>query len=233
MINKKISLLIASTFVLSTLLTGCKAYKGDDDTIIIESATQDYVKDTGAENEKVLSGKQTNEKIYDEEKIEFLTFYEYYLTREELLADIENGYVFRMDKTFEEAASPTVTGGTWAFNVNEDNVLNLEIAFSNLFTEFGPDNDSTELFKVGKEISVSLISPDEETVYSFERKGSEITENTSIYEQIPITKGEWKLKLTFAYISRGEPTPSNLKIAAYYENPSEQDIEDLKDLRLK
>ena len=37
--------------------------------------------------------------------------YEYYSTREELLTGIEEGYVFRLDHTFEEEARPTVTGG--------------------------------------------------------------------------------------------------------------------------
>ena len=39
-------------------------------------------------------------------------------TLEELLAGIQEGYVFRLDHTFDQAARPTVTGGHWPFQVS-------------------------------------------------------------------------------------------------------------------
>ena len=60
------------------------------------------------------------------------TLYEYYSTREELLAGIQEGYVFCLDHTFEEAARPTVTGGHWPFRVSGEDTLDLEIRFSDL-----------------------------------------------------------------------------------------------------
>ena len=57
------------------------------------------------------------------------TLYEYYSTREELLAGIREGYVFCLDHTFEEAARPTVTGGHWPFRVSGEDTLDLSFVF--------------------------------------------------------------------------------------------------------
>ena len=66
--------------------------------------------------------------------------------------------------------------------------------------------------------------------YCFEKVGDEITEDTSIQEQIPVTEGEWMLRISFGYCCGN--TPACLKIAAVYENPTEDDINWLKEERL-
>ena len=76
-----------------------------------------------------------------------------------------------------------------------------------------------------------MISPDGQSVYRFEKVGNEITEDTSIQEQISVTPGEWMLQISFAYIC-GEK-PAHLRIAASYETPSEEDMNWLKEERTK
>ena len=109
--------------------------------------------------------------------------YEYYLTEEEVVADIEQGNLSK------ENSSP-----------------------------------------MGEQVVVEVISPDEETVYRFEKTGEEITKNTSLQEQISVTEGEWTLRISFGYYCGN--TPAYLKIAAAYESPTEKDIEWLKEERL-
>ena len=70
-------------------------------------------------------------------------YYEYYLTKEELIADIEQGYIFKMDtaftskvyKDFTKYAAPYVLRENWPFYVHEENTIDLEIAFSDLITK--------------------------------------------------------------------------------------------------
>lgn len=59
---------------------------------------------------------------------------------------------------------------------------------------------------------------------------NEITEDTSIQEQISVTEGEWTLRISFGYYCGN--MPGCLKIAAAYENPTEDDINWLKEERL-
>ena len=102
--------------------------------------------------------------------------------------------------------------------------MNLEIAFSNLLTK-----PNKNIFPGDERIMVEVISPDGQSVYRFEKVGEEITEDTSIQEQISVTPGEWKLQISFAYIC-GE-IPANLRIAATYETLSEEDMDWLKEER--
>ncbi len=151
--------------------------------------------------------------------------YEYYLTKEELLADIEQGYIFRLDTALPKGYSPFVTQGNWPFYVHEENTVNLEIGFSDLLMK--PKED---IFPMGEQVLVEVISPDKETVYRFEKAGDEITNDTSIQEQIPVTEGSWTLRISFGY--HCGTTPSCLKIAAAYGAPTEDDINWLKEERL-
>ena len=162
--------------------------------------------------------------------------YEYYLTKEELIADIDRGYIFNLDTAFTQKAdteftegvnypAPYVSQGNWPFYVHEENTINLEIAFSNLLTK-----PNKNIFPDVERIIVEVISPDEQSVYWFEKVGDEITEDTSLQEQISVTPGKWKLQISFAYVC-GE-TPARLKIAAAYETPSGEDINWLKEERL-
>ena len=165
--------------------------------------------------------------------------YEYYLTKEELLADIEQGYIFKVDTSFTKEVDtestkemgtkytvPYVSQGNWPFYVHEDNTVNLDITFSDLLTK-----TNKNIFPGDERIIVEVISPDGRSVYRFEKMGDEITEDTSIQEQISVTPGEWMLQVSFAYIC-GEK-PAHLRIAAAYETPSEEDMNWLKEERVK
>lgn len=151
--------------------------------------------------------------------------YEYYLTKEELIADIEQGYIFRLDTALKKDYAPFVTQGNWSFYVHEENTINLEVSFSNLLMK-----PKENIFPMGEQVIVEVISPDNETVYCFEKVGDEITNDTSIQEQISVTEGEWTLRISFGYCC-GD-TPACLKIAAAYETPTEDDINWLKEERL-
>ena len=151
--------------------------------------------------------------------------YEYYLTEEELIADIEQGYIFRLDTAFKKDYAPFVTQGNWPFYVHEANTVNLEVCFSDLLMK-----PKESIFPMGEQVIVEVISPDEETVYCFEKVGDELTKDTSIQEQISVTEGEWTLRISFGYCCG--TTPACLKIAAAYENPTEDDINWLKEERL-
>ena len=151
--------------------------------------------------------------------------YEYYLTKEELITDIEQGYIFRLDTTFQKPLAPFVSEGIWPFYVNEENVIHLAVEFSDLLVK-----RNKNIFPMDEQIVVEVISPDNQSVYHFEKIGDEITKDTSIQEQIAVTPGEWTLKISFAYVC-GD-TPSHLKIASRYETPSEEDINWLKEERL-
>ena len=171
--------------------------------------------------------------------------YEYYLTKEELLSDIERGYIFKIETSFTKDTSftkeadkeftkevgtkytaPYVSQGNWPFYVHEDNTVNLDITFSDLLTK-----PNKNIFLGDERIIVEVISPNGQSVYRFEKVGDEITEDTSIQEQIAVTPGEWKLQISFAYIC-GEK-PARLRIVAAYEKPSEEDMNWLKEERTK
>ena len=153
-------------------------------------------------------------------------YYEYYLTEEELIEDIEQGYIFKMDTSFEKPVVPYVSQGNWPFYVHEDNTVNLEIAFSDLLTK-----GNKNIFPGDERIEVKVVSPDGRVAYHFEKVGNEITEDTSIQEQIPVTPGEWELQVSFAYVCG--KTPADLRIAAAYETPSAEDIRWLKAERMR
>ncbi|MCM1212608.1 MAG: hypothetical protein NC318_13530 [Blautia sp.] len=151
--------------------------------------------------------------------------YEYYLTKEELITDIEQGYIFRLDTEFGKGYAPYVEQGNWSFYVHEDNMVNLEVSFSNLLMK-----SKESIFPMSEQVVVEVISPDEETVYRFEKAGDEITQDTSVQEKISVTEGEWTLRVRFGYYC-GD-TPACLKIAAAYETPTKEDINWLKEERL-
>lgn len=123
---------------------GCASVKTGDDAVkageneSMDEAVFSGEKDTGNADDAELSGNQTDEasgEVYElagEAHEEMDETYEYYLTMKEMLANIEEGYVFRLNQTFTDPVMPTVTGGHWYFDVHEDNTLKLEIAFSNL-----------------------------------------------------------------------------------------------------
>ncbi len=161
--------------------------------------------------------------ITDEENI--YDRYEYYLTKEELIADIEQGYIFRLNTEFGKGYAPFVTQGNWPFYVHEENMVNLEVSFSNLLMK-----PKENIFPMGEQIIVEVISPDEETVYRFEKVGDEITKDASIQEQISVTEGEWMLRISFGYYCGN--IPGCLSITAAYENPTQDDINWLKEERL-
>lgn len=150
--------------------------------------------------------------------------YEYYLTKEELIADIEQGYIFRLDTEFGKDYAPFVKEGNWSFYVHEENTVNLEVGFSDLLLK-----PKENIFPMDEQIMVEIISPDDEIIYRFEKTGDEITKDTSIQEQISVTEGEWTLRISFGYCCGN--TPARLKIAAAYENPTEDDINWLKEER--
>lgn len=151
--------------------------------------------------------------------------YEYYLTKAELLADIDEGGIFRLDTTFRKERggsggntypAPFVRLGTWPFYVHEENVVDLEIAYSNLIQK-----PKETIFPMEERVMVDVISPDGQSVYRFEKTGEEITADTSIKERISVSPGEWKLQISFAYVC-GEQ-PAHLRIAAFYEEASKED----------
>lgn len=230
--------------MLVTALAGCAFVKtGDDAAKAGENESMDEAvfsgeKDTGNADHAQLSGNKSDEasgEVYElagEAYEETDETFEYYLTMKEMLANIEEGYVFRLDQTFPEPVMPTVTGSHWYFDVHEDNTLKLEIAFSNLLERESEGAGIGGLFDQESVVSVKIISPEGKEVYSFEKKKEEITEDTAVSEEIRLTPGEWEMQLSFSFQSKGGEKPGNLKITACYENPSEQDIEWLKENRL-
>lgn len=151
--------------------------------------------------------------------------YEYYLTKEELLTDIEQGIIFRIDTAFQKPMCPIVTGGNWAFYVHENNVVNLEISYSNLIATNGK-----KFYPYKEQVIVDVISPEGDCAYHFEKLGDEIMQDTSIQKQIAVTPGEWTLQINFAY--ECDEARSNFKVCAAYESPSEEDICWLREARI-
>ena len=156
------------------------------------------------------------------------TLYEYYSTREELLAGIQEGYVFCLDHTFEEAARPTVTGGHWPFRVSGEDTLDLEIRFSDLL----PLEDEG-LVSGESRVEVRLTSPEGETVYDYAATGADLEEDTAIQESVPLTPGEWDLEISFVFRSAGGSTPAALHISARCQSLTREDLSYLEELRLR
>ena len=156
------------------------------------------------------------------------TLYEYYSTREELLAGIQEGYVFCLDHTFEEAARPTVTGGHWPFRVSGEDTLDLEIRFSDLL----PLEDEG-LVSGESRVEVRLTSPEGETVYDYAATGAELEEDIAIQEAIPLTQGEWDLEISFVFRSAGGDSPAALHISAQCQSLTQEDLTYLEELRLR
>ena len=156
------------------------------------------------------------------------TLYEYYSTREELLAGIQEGYVFCLDHTFEEAARPTVTGGHWPFRVSGEDTLDLEIRFSDLI----PLEDGG-LVSGESRVEVRLTSPEGETVYDYAATGADLEEDTVIQESVPLTPGEWDLEISFVFRSAGGSTPAALHISARCQSLTREDLSYLEELRLR
>lgn len=151
--------------------------------------------------------------------------YEYNLTKKELLKDIKQGYIFRLDTALKKHYAPFVTQGNWPFYVHEQNKISLEISFSNLLMK-----PQKNIFPMDEQVIVEIISPDGETVYCFEKTGNEITKDTSVKKKISVTEGEWMLRISFGYCCGN--IPACLKIAAAYENPTKDDMNWLKKERL-
>lgn len=154
--------------------------------------------------------------------------YEYYSTREELLAGIQEGYVFRLDHTFDQAARPTVTGGHWPFQVSDEGTLDLEIRFSDLL----PLEDEG-LVSGESRVEVRLTSPEGETVYDYAATGAELEEDTDVQETIPLTPGEWDLEISFVFRSAGGDSPAALHISAQCQSLTQEDLTYLEELRLR
>ncbi len=114
----------------------------------------------------------------------------------------------------------------WSFYAHEDNVVNLEVSYSNLVAKNGKT-----FSPFGEQVMVDVISPDGDCAYHFEKLGDEIMQDASIQEQIAVTPGEWKLKISFVYVC--DEAPSYFKVCAAYESPSEEDIRWLQEARLK
>ena len=223
MSKKRIGIVFLSISILLSL-SGCGRFAKQEDSSSVDNAENVNIVDTDVSkaNNEIIPLKSDNivadfDSSYDG--------YEYYLTKEELIADIEQGYIFRLDTAFKKDYAPFVTQGNWSFYVHEENTVNLEVSFSDLLMK-----TKENIFPIGEQVIVEVISPDEETVYCFEKVGDEITEDTSIQEQIPVTEGEWMLRISFGYCCGN--TPACLKIAAVYENPMEDDINWLKEERL-
>lgn len=151
--------------------------------------------------------------------------YEYYLTRDELLTDIEQGIIFRINTAFQKPMCPIVTGGKWAFYVHENNIVNLEISYFNLIAGNGK-----KFYPYEEQVIVDVLAPNGDCAYHFERLGDEIMQDTSIREQIAVTPGEWTLQISFAY--ECDEARSHFKVCAIYELPSEDDIRWLREVRI-
>ncbi|MDE6364847.1 MAG: hypothetical protein K2L86_11430 [Lachnospiraceae bacterium] len=183
-------------------------------------AQQDSLQNTVQENNTSAASASKTFVDYTQE------LYEYYLTKEELLADVGQGIIFRVDTAFQKPMCPIVNGGNWPFYVHEDNVVNLEISYADLISKTGKT-----FYPYGEKVLVDVLSPDGKAAYHFEKLYDEIMQDTSIQEQIAVTPGEWTLKISFAYVC--DAARSHFKVCAAYESPSEEDISWLREARLK
>ena len=219
----RIGIVFLSISILLSL-SGCGRSAKQEDSSSVDNAENVNIVDTDASeaNNAIIPLKSDNT---DADFDSSYNGYEYYLTKEELISDIEQGYIFRLDTALKKYYAPYVTQGNWSFYVHEENTVNLEVSFSNLLMK-----SKENIFPIDEQVKVEVISPDDETVYCFEKVGDEITKDTSIQEQISVTEGEWTLRISFGYCC-GD-TPACLKIAAAYETPTEDDINWLKEERL-
>ena len=154
--------------------------------------------------------------------------YEYYSTRDELLAGIQEGYVFCLDHTFEEEARPTVTGGHWPFQVSGKDILDLEVRFSDLLPL-----EAEGLVSGESRVEVRLVSPEGETVYDFAATGDDLEADTDVQEAIPLAPGEWDLEVSFVFRSAGGDTPAALRISAQCHSLTQADRAYLEEARLR
>lgn len=196
---------------------------GEDGTVVIDGEA--IWDETAPDGETETPAEETPAEDAAED-IEPL--YEYYSTREELLNGIQEGYVFRLDHTFAEAARPTVTGGHWPFQVSGEDTLDLKIQFSDLLPL-----EEEGLVSGESRVEVRLTSPEGETVYDYAATGAELEEDTDVQETIPLTPGEWDLEVSFVFRSAGGDTPAALHISAQCQNMTQADQTYLEELRLR
>lgn len=152
--------------------------------------------------------------------------YDYYKTYDEAHLDIENGYIFNMNKSFSIKAMPTVTTNSKKqFYVHHDNTLDIKISLNNLIA--GTDN----IFAPDSFVSFDIFNPSGKRVYSFYKGGKEIQDSTEITAEIPLYAGEWEYSVSFAYITDGIKT-SNIVVAAKFRDLYSEDIDWLIDNKL-
>ena len=212
--------------LLAALLAGCslgdaQVRTGEDGSLVIDGEAIWDASDSAGEDPAEETDPGTD-------AAEPGTLYEYYSTREELLNGIQEGYVFRLDHTFAEEARPTVTGGHWPFQVSGEDTLDLRVSFRSLLPLEEEGVVSGE-----SRVAVSLVSPEGEAVYSFERSGEELRTDTAAEETVSLTPGEWDLQVAFVFRSAGGETPAELEISAQCRNLSQADRDSLTELRLR
>ena len=212
--------------LLAALLAGCslgdaQVRTGEDGSLVIDGEAIWDASDSAGEDPAEETDPGTD-------AAEPGTLYEYYSTREELLNGIQEGYVFRLDHTFAEEARPTVTGGHWPFQVSGEDTLDLRVSFRSLLPLEEEGVVSGE-----SRVAVSLVSPEGEAVYSFERSGEELQTDTAAEETVSLTPGEWDLQVAFVFRSAGGETPAALEISAQCQNLSQADRDSLTELRLR
>ena len=212
--------------LLAALLAGCslgdaQVRTGEDGSLVIDGEAIWDASDSAGEDPAEETDPGTD-------AAEPGTLYEYYSTREELLAGIQEGYVFRLDHTFAEEARPTVTGGHWPFQVSGEDTLDLRVSFRSLLPLEEEGVVSGE-----SRVAVSLVSPEGEAVYSFARSGEELRTDTAAEETVSLTPGEWDLQVAFVFRSAGGETPAELEISAQCRNLSQADRDSLTELRLR
>ncbi len=203
---------------------------------LIDSYMYSFVTDEEEETYNLESKKYIQEKTYNQESekdIQEETYneqnqikrndkiYDYYKTYDEAKVDIENGYIFNMDKFFSYKVMPTVTNrGYNNFVSNHNNKLKVSIKMENLLS----NTDLKDIFAGNSLILFELISPEKEVVYSFIKTKEEIENNQEIEEEILIYPGKWTYRINFAYISDGINT-TNLKVTLQYQNIYKDDID--------
>lgn len=220
--RKPVFWISAAALVACVVVAVCFLTDPKEDNVNPES--QEVSPDTPSEENTPGTPAESSEAA-DSNSEDGYTYYEYYLTEEELMADLEQGFIFRLDTALQKPFAPFVSQGRWPFYVYEGNTVNLEIAFSDLLMK-----SHEEIFPMEEQVTVDLFSPEGQCAYHFEKKGEEITEDTSTQAQIAVTPGEWTLEIRFGYCC-GE-TSAHLRIAAAYETPSQQDIDWLTANRL-
>lgn len=155
----------------------------------------------------------------------------YYKSYEEALSDIEHGYIFNRDKSFSLAAIPTVTSGEIKSSyVHHDNIMDIEISTNNLF-QYSKANESCVRNRASF-IKFEIFDSSGNNAFSFVRNGKEIEEAIDLPSPLTLYPGEWKYQVIFAYATNGLNL-SNLKITAKYRDIYDDNIQWLKDNKLK